>query len=200
MATNKKLKFKVDSVNNIILNWGDLKRISDLSYSDRKEAGIYVWGFTIENTFIPYYVGIADNISLRMFEHINSIISGRYTIFHCNSLANFKDFKNQDIQQDKTNGKVYIPKWPYNFKEFLDNRKELRPHIDFMVDTFTFSYAVVDRKYISGQDLKEIEKICINQLGKENLCNTRAGHSARFILDHIGNKEMADSFNGRKAK
>jgi len=192
VATNKKLKFKVDLVNNITLDWTDLTRISDLTYHDRNESGVYVWGFTVDNVFIPYYVGIADNIIFRIHEHINSIISGRYTIFHRNSLAIFKDFKDQAVQADKTKGKIYIPDWPYDFKNFLDNRNELQSHIDFMVDTFTFSYAVVDRERVSGQELKDIEKICINQIGKENLANTRAGHSDKFIINHIGNLTMTE--------
>lgn len=182
----------MDLANNLTLTWTDPKRISDLTYHDRNEPGVYVWGFTIDNVFIPYYVGIADNIIFRIHEHINSIISGRYTIFHRNSLATFKNFKDQDVQQDKTKGKIYIPDWPYGFKNFLDNRKELQPHIDFMVDTFTFSYAVVDRDKVSGQDLKDIEKICINQIGKENLANTRAGHSDKFIINHIGNLTITE--------
>jgi len=182
----------VDLANSITLNWTDLTTISDLTYHDRNEAGVYIWGFTIDKVFIPYYVGIADNIIFRIHEHINSIISGRYTIFHRDYLAKFKDFKDQPVQADKTAGKIYVPDWPYGFKTFLDNRKELQPHIDFMVDTFTFSYAVVDRDLVSGQDLKDLEKICINQIGKENLANTRAGHCDKFIINHIGNLTVTE--------
>src|SRR5690606_2837648 len=192
MVTNKKLKFKVDFAKNITLNWTDFTSISNLDYHDRKEPGVYVWGFTINNVFIPYYVGIADYIIFRIHEHINSIISGRYTIYHRNSLAIFKDFKNHDVQTDITKGTIYTPNWPYCFKKFLDHRKELQPHIDFMVDTFTFCYALVDREHVSGQDLKDIEKICINQIGKENLANTRAGHCDKFIINHSGNLTMIE--------
>lgn len=187
MASNK----------NIELNWADLINISALSYHDRNEAGVYVWGFTINGAFFPYYIGIADNIIYRIHEHINSIISGRYTIFHKNSLHQFVQYKYQDVSPDKSRGKIYIPDWPYGFKTFLDNRKELQPHIDFMVDCFTFSYACINRELISRQDLKEIEKICINKLGKENLANTRSGHSEKFIIKHTGNSFLTNRMNTR---
>jgi predicted GIY-YIG superfamily endonuclease len=194
VETNKKLKFKVDLVNNLTLDWKDFTGISDLTYNNRNDSGVYVWGFTIDNVFIPYYVGIANDIIFRIQEHINSIISGRYTIFHRNSLVAFYRFKDEPVQTNMEKGKIYIPDWPYGFKHFLDRRKELEPHIDFMVDTFTFSYAVVDSEIVSGKDLKDIEKICINQIGKENLANTRAGYSDKFILNHIGNQTITRIF------
>lgn len=179
----------------LTLNWSDFTHITDLTYHNRNEAGIYIWGFTIDNVFVPYYIGIADNIIFRIHEHINSIIGGRYTIYHKTSLAQFKGFKGQDIQADGTQGKIYLPDWPYNYRTFLDNRKALQQHIDFMVDTFTFSFATVDRNFVSGQDLREIEKICINLTGKENLANTRAGRSDKFQITHIGNPAVTNLFN-----
>jgi hypothetical protein len=55
-----------------------------------------------------------------------------------------------------------------------------------MVDAFTFTDAVV-RDEISGDDLNEIEKVCIGQLGKEKLANTRMGESNnRLSVTHDG--------------
>lgn len=184
----------MDLVNNLTLDWKDFTGIPDLTPSHQNDPGVYVWGFTVNGVFIPYYVGIANDIIFRILEHINSIISGRYTIFHRNSLATFYRFKDEPLQADMTKGKIYIPDWPYGFKNFLDRRKELEPHIDFMVKTFTFSYAVVDREIAAGKDLKDIEKICINQIGKEKLANTRAGYSNRFNLNHIGNPYIIECF------
>lgn len=178
--------------NNLTLNWTDLTSISDLTYHDQNKAGVYIWGFTIDKDFIPYYVGIAENIIFRIHEHINFIIGGRYTIYHRDSLARFKEFKNQEIQADKSKGRIYIPDWPYGYKNFLDNRKELQPHIKFMIDTFTFTFAVVDREIISWQDLKEIEKTCIKQIGKENLENTRGGRSDKYLIKHTGNPTVTE--------
>ena len=184
----------MDLAKHLTLNWSDFTCISDLTSHPRNEAGVYIWGFTIDKVFIPYYVGIADNIIVRIFEHINSIISGKYAIFHRDSLAQFKNFKDQDVQADMTKGKIYNPDWPNGFKTFLDKRKEFQPHLDFMVDNFTFSYMVVTSEIVSKQDLKEIEKICIQQIGKENLANTRAGNSDKFIITHSGNYLLTNIF------
>jgi hypothetical protein len=181
----------------LTLKWCDLINISDLNYQDEIFAGIYIWGFTIDNVFVPYYMGISDNIIYRIHEHINSIIGGRYTILHSNSLAKFreyKDYKDQNIQPEMSKGILYIPDWPYGFKYFLDNRKVLQPHIDFMVDTFTYSFATVDANIVSKQDLKEIEKICFNQIGKETLVNKRSGFSEEFLITHTGSLTMSQKF------
>lgn len=190
----------MDSANikNITLQWTDLKTISDLTMNDQTEGGVYLWGFSVDTVFVPYYIGIADNIIFRIYKHINSIIGGHYTIFHHNSLANFKDFKDRNVQMDKSKGKIYLPDWPHGYKHFIDIRKVLQPHIDFMVDSFTFSFATVDKQVVSGNDLKEIEKICINQIGKENLANTRAGHSDKFIIDHKGHWTVTEKFKSNK--
>lgn len=175
----------VNTKQSLTLNWTSCIRISDFMYQGAKERGVYIWGFTISDLFIPYYVGIAGNIASRIYEHVNCIIGGKYTVYHTNSLADFKKFKGEAGDAHKADGKLYVPCWPDGYKSFIDNRKTLQPHIDYMVDTFTFLYAVVDEK-ISGKDLKEIEKICINQLGRDNLANTRMGDSEKFCIMHNG--------------
>lgn len=181
--------------NEITLEWTNLIHISELSYDDPNKSGVYIWGFTINNVFIPYYIGIATDIIYRIQEHINFIISGRYNIFHKNSLVTFRNYKGKK-DENKNEGVVYQSTYPKGFKNFLDNRKELQPHIDFMVDTFTFSFALVDRETVSGQDLKEIEKICIKHIGKENLANTRGGHSNKFSITHSGNETVTKFMKG----
>jgi len=178
----------------ITLNWTAFQSISDLTLIDRNIAGIYVWGFKIDKAFIPYYVGIAYKIVSRMYGHVNSIIGGRYRVFHRDSLIDFKKYKDQYTQVDKSKGEIYLPNWPYGYQNFLIHRKDLQPHIDFMVETISFTYAILDRQEFSNQDFKEIEKICINQIGKENLINERAGRSEKFEIKHIGNAEITDKF------
>lgn len=175
--------------------WADLTNISDLVYRDQSGSGVYLWGFSINNNFVPYYFGITDNISYRIHQHINSIIGGRYTVFHRDSLANFKEYKDKEVQADKSKGKIYSPDWVSGYKHFIDNRKNLQPHIDFMVDSFTFSFATIDKKVISGADLKEIEKICFNQIGIENLINTRTGTPIKTTITHSGNELISNKFN-----
>lgn len=176
---------------NLSLDWKMPTRISAfmhdvLKAGDVSKRGVYIWGFTIARKFVPYYVGIADNILVRIYQHIQSILSGAYTIYHYNSLADFKKFKREDARADQPSGKLYQPHLPERFKDFLDDRQLLQPHIDFMIDRFTFSYAIVEKETASDQELKEIEKICINQIGAENLANTRAGDAQNFSINHSG--------------
>lgn len=179
------------SIKSISLHWSDFIRISNLKYDNQYEAGVYVWGFTIGKDFIPYYIGIADNLILRIHEHINSIIGGRYTIYHSSSLAEFKNYKDHEAGSI---GKIYHPDWPYGYKYFIENRKNMQPHIDFMVDSFTFSFASIERQNGYWDDLKNIEKICINQIGKENLANTRAGICESLCITHKGNEFLVSKF------
>lgn len=180
----------------ITLHWTDLISSSDLPDRDQKYTGVYIWGFSIDDVFTPYYVGIADDMIFRIFEHISSILSGRYTIYHRDSLANFKEYKSQSLQEDRREGKIYNPNWPDKFKDFLDHRKELQSHIDYMIEAFAFSYAKIDRNQFSRQDLKEVEKICINQIGIDKLANTRAGYSDGFLVEHVGNPIIMKIFKG----
>jgi hypothetical protein len=185
---------KVGTARDFCLNWIAPMRITTFTHGVlKKEAiedamgrGVYIWGFTIAREFTPYYVGIADNILVRIYQHIQSILSGAYTIYHYSSLASFKDFKDKTARADQPSGKLYEPHLPHGFKDFLHNRLLLQPHIDFMVDKFTFSYAIVEKEIASNQELKEIEKICIHQIGPGKLANTRAGDFQRFSMSHNG--------------
>lgn len=170
---------------NLVLNWTSPICIPAFSHIGKGERGVYLWGFTINENFVPYYVGIADDILLRINKHIRCILCGEYTIYHSISLANFNEFKHEPPKVDSGKGKLYEPDLPDGFHNFLCYRQLLQPHIDFMVNTFTFFYAAVNNE-ISGQDLKEIEKICINQIGKEKLANTRMGNSDKFFVTHNG--------------
>ena len=183
----------------INLEWTELVSASEIEFPTEKKFGIYIWGFNIDNVFLPYYVGIADNIFSRIMEHLNSIISGKYVIYHSDSLKKFMDFKNQEVNREKTRGKIYSPNWPRGYITFINERKELQTHIDFMVDSFSFSYATVDQSKISKKELKEIEKICINQIGKENLQNTRSGFSTRFNINHYGESRVVDKMTKQTA-
>jgi len=176
----------------IKLEWTKLASTSEIEFPPEKKTGIYIWGFNLMNEFVPYYVGIADDVFSRIMQHLNSIIGGKYVIYHSDSLVKFREFKNKEIDIDKSRGKIYSPNWPKGYKTFIKDRKKLQPHIDFMVDCFTFSYATVDTTIISKKELMEIEKICINQIGKENLQNTKSGYSNRFIINNLGEKRVIE--------
>lgn len=174
----------------IKLDWTNLSRISELEYSDENiNRGVYIWGFTIDNEFIPYYVGIAENIEYRLTEHVNSILGGRYSIHHKNNLKDFIKYKENTIAGKE--GLIYIPNWPNGYNIFLKNRENLKIHIDYMIETMTYSYAaIID----NNTDLKAVEKICINQIGKEKLWNKRSGNDNTLQLIHSGNNAVTNLF------
>jgi hypothetical protein len=62
------------------LYWETPTRIAEFNRFREVKRGVYLWGFTIEDRFIPYYVGIADNINSRIYRHVGCILSGEYTI------------------------------------------------------------------------------------------------------------------------
>lgn len=64
------------------LNWSNPISINELTYKEPVKKGVYIWGFKIEDNFIPYYVGEAIDIEKRIQEHVCNLLSGRYTIYH----------------------------------------------------------------------------------------------------------------------
>ena len=184
--------------NIIVLEWNELIKVSEDTIPDSNNYGVYLWGFTIDRNFIPYYIGIADDITKRIYEDIKAILGGLYTIYHRDDLAEFYQFKNKAVNPNKSCGKIYTPNWPKDYKTFIEERHLLQEHIDYMVDSFTFSYATVTPEEIPRKDLKEIEKICIRQIGKDKLANTRSGLSNRFYIEHKGNSIITDIFTSKK--
>ena len=109
----------IDNSDKIELNWIDLTPINNIKNSTNPKRGVYCWGFGIGKQFIPYYIGIADNIIHRIFEHYNSIVSGKYTLFHKNNLFHFSQFKDQK-ESNEEKGKSYIPDWPKGYEIEID--------------------------------------------------------------------------------
>ncbi len=177
----------------IELKWTELIAIKNIENTINPNRGVYCWGFQKNNQFMPYYIGIAENITYRIYEHLNAIIGGKYTLFHEDSLFNFTIHKNEKMTNKKV-GKVYIPDWPRGYENFIKNRDNLKRHIDYMIDHFAFSYAIVNETDCIKKDLGEIEKKCIEDIGKENLINTRGGNSEKFIIEHKGDNNLIQFF------
>ena len=171
------------------LVWTELINIADSIFPSQRKRGVYVWGFTLNEKFIPYYVGISNNIYKRMMQHVSSIINGSYVIYHKKSLENFAGYKYLKVNSDITDGKVYSPNFPVEYKGFVERRHLLKEHIDFMVDNFTFSYSSIEE-----DELKEIEKICINQIGKKILQNNRSGITGHINIIHNGDSRITELF------
>lgn len=182
----------------IKLHWSDFIRPVDMQMDAPAKYGIYLWGFMLSGQFTPYYVGIADHIFNRMAQHLAAILSGQYTLYHREVLAQFAQYSNAEVVPVNQKGKIYSPNWPKAYPAFLKQRQALHPHIDAMVDSLVFSYAELDPNRVSKTHLKEIEKACIAQIGKERLANTRGGESEILVLDHSAHKMVLDCFSFSK--
>lgn len=184
-------------MNNVTLIWNDPVNVKSIKYTredvDMYIRGIYIWGFRIQNSFIPYYIGITNDILYRIFEHVSSICAGKYCIQNKQLLNKFFEFK-KDLES--TNEcLLYIPDWPYGFSEFISKYRIFQEHILYMVEQMEFSYATIDSKI----DLKPIETNCIIQAGKEKLWNTRAGAlNTEYSITHKGNEEISRLFEINK--
>jgi hypothetical protein len=170
------------------LEWSPLIRVKErVELKDANKRGVYIWGFRIENEFIPYYVGIAIDIEKRIKEHLSFIISGKYSIYDKNDL---KEFYKHEIK--------FIPNWPNNFLDFLSRRRELLEDIDFMIDNFEFSFAEVKEKEYPQVKLKEVEKYFIKLFEISCLANSRGGESEIENIEYVGDEEMVKIFEKRK--
>lgn len=180
--------------NEITLHWEEKVTLKELKNPLKSDiSGVYIWGFTIDSKFIPYYVGSSDTIFKRICEHVASIMTGKYTMYHKDSLADFSKYKSEGVSNNEK-GKVYCPNWPESFVDFLAQREELQPHIDFMIDNFSCTYAKVESK----EYLKNVEGQCISAIGKANLCNDRQPNPGDVLLCHEGNSTITDFINSHK--
>lgn len=171
--------------------WSELKTIKELDYSLAASPGVYIWGFSISSQFIPYYVGIAQNIGRRIIKHSICITSGEYTIFDKAYLHEYyKSKKNRVIG---TGAILYEPKWPESYIKFIQEKEKLQPHIDFMIDSFTFSFAKTPEA--TGNDLKVFEKYFINKIGIDKLINTRAGNCGEITVTNKGCFQLIELLN-----
>jgi hypothetical protein len=162
------------------IEWSAVTKLGGENQGEYTGRGVYIWGFMLADSFLPYYVGIAQNVHYRVIQHLNSLLGGRYTIYHKDSLSKFRDHKSGKGDIKANVGMLYLPDWPRNYLQFVFNRKLLQPHIDFMVDNFAYSYAKVEDQ----TQLRNIEKLCINRIGIENLGNSKAGTTNDVTISH----------------
>ena len=142
---------------------------------------------------MPYYVGEALNMEYRLLEHANAILGGEYCIHDRATLDTF--YKNNNGEVTGEDGLLYYPNsWPYGFNKFLSQLKNLRPHIDYMIETMTFSYAIIEDLNIGKNELRGIENICINSIGRERLWNKKSGKNSSITVKHSGSNLITNLF------
>ena len=154
-----------------VLNWTEIKPINEIEYTkDHIVKGVYIWGFKLDSKFIPYYLGIAEDIKLRLLEHVNSLLGGKYAIYNKDYLHEFYNHKSLKVSNEKI---IYIPNWPSGYHDFLQRFKELQPHLNYMVENLYYSFA--ELKDIERKGLYIIEKNCINEIDIKRLHLFRGG-------------------------
>lgn len=128
-------------------------------------SGIYIWGFSSEGGFIPYYAGKAGDICGRVCEHVNNLKGGAYTIYTKEALTDIK-----------ANEAFYRPDSVEKRVQFAADeyvKPGLQQHVNYMIDHFCFTYAPIpfdDFRKFGG----EAERHILNWL-KTIICNTRIG-------------------------
>ena len=127
-------------------------------------SGVYVWGFDLGDTFVPYFVGKAHDVVGEMAGHISRILSGDSVIYHKDHLQEF--WKYEPVYGDITlGGKV----------EFFRKRYgALREHLDHMVDSFCFTYAPIEPSLFEKLD-SSAERAVMDAIGRDKLVNQRHG-------------------------
>lgn len=133
--------------------------------STQNYSGIYIWGFSVPEGFIPYYAGKAGDICDRLCSHINNLKGGAYTIYTKEAL--------QDI---KSNEPFYRPDSVEKRVQFVANNYPapgLQQHVDYMISHFSFTYAPMS--YAAFRESgANAERHILNWL-KDILGNTRIG-------------------------
>jgi hypothetical protein len=155
----------------IEFSWNEIKPISQIESIIKNECkGIYMWGFK-EIKIYPYYIGQAIDIKKRLYEHINNLIGGKYSIYSEEQLSELISNFNYEIKENPK----YRPNWPIEYQKFIDQKKSLDSDINNMLECMIFSYFEVDENTLKTYSLKDLEKYVINKIGKAKLANSRGG-------------------------
>lgn len=138
------------------LTWSRLRSILDFTTEDtkaQKHAGVYIWGFQINSRFIPWYVGEANNLNERAFQHNASLRGGAYSIYHSSSLETFMNEKGGVPKPDADSGLLYVPTGLHALAtQFL--HPNVQSQVAILVHSFRITFGVPD-----GQcDLDTVER------------------------------------------
>ena len=145
--------------------------ISDLAKCYTKPfGGIYVWGVKVDNKYFPLYVGKADNIPERIFQHLDKFSKGNYTT------PSWKEIT--DPNRDLTSLR----------KEHDHNTKKDQVAINKVLDNF-FCYWKVIPDYDPKRG-ERAESMLVEKIGKEKLISSKYSKQGKprdnkFIDDFI---------------
>ncbi len=190
---------------NIELHWSPLHPFKELEElrSPAKISGVYIWGYEIDGEFTLHYIGKAENIYGRIRQHLAFLRSGFFTLW------NKDDLKKLPKKGDRVEKAIFAPpildpkrgeqkkgydkKW--NYVTILKDYDNYKPFIDYMLETFRFSYARCDNK-----EKNDIERFLISKFKEDELENTRFwSPSKEYFIEHLSkDQRIRDLFSSRK--
>lgn len=162
---------------NNVLEWHkilDFKELISAEEELKRKAGIYVWGwFDEEDNFVPYYVGKANNLRQRLFDHIGKLKGGMYSIYEW-KYAFSKDFHPlKEIEEDKL---IYVPSSIENwYNVFLSNK--VQKSMNYLINNLMFSWCETDKDV--NINLEKYIFQLINKNSHEYYGNYKTGASVR---------------------
>ncbi|MGN6802008.1 MAG: GIY-YIG nuclease family protein [Ginsengibacter sp.] len=147
----------------IELHWNDILDLKELVSHENElkgKSGIYVWGWLDEEkSFVPYYVGKADNLGQRLFEHLGKLKGGMYSIYSW-QYAFSKNFKClRELEKGKL---IYVPSTIENWQNLFFAR-EVQDSLTCLIKNLKFSWGIADKKY--NMDL---ERLIYNLFNSKN--------------------------------
>lgn len=163
-----------------VFNYKEFSKLKDL----KKSAYIYLWLIKVENGFVPYYVGKAQNIKQRIFDHLTSQMGGAYSIPRKDYLDKFYDHKNDS---------AYSPKNYIEITEFIDDwllgeKSKYQIHLKEMIVNSFFTYSEIEKKEALG----DIENSLISNIGMERLDNMKSKLPQKYYHKNAGDKAIVE--------
>jgi len=133
----------MNSTNVITSNLQGPYSLNDLIFNkfckDTKFSGIYMWGVKFNSAYYPIYVGKAENICERIFQHISSFTGGEYIIPEETTLIDpDRNISNLVFEYcnhgNLSHGLLYYPNGYFDF--FNSPNNKINQTLQFVKDNF----------------------------------------------------------------
>jgi len=143
-------------------------------------SGIYVWGVKSKNKYYPMYVGMAKNITERLFQHVTGFFGGIYPIPDYETITNTKrNISELKKIAEKGNqlpeGLLYYPIGDFGVfdgKQFENqDSSKIRKTIQKVKESMFFAW--VDVPNYSTELGKQLEGNLAHHIGCQKLIGTR---------------------------
>lgn len=141
------------------------------SSKSMKSKGIYVWGVSFSNILYPLYVGKANNIHERLFQHTVSWKGGFYRVPEWSDILSNN---NGGIPFTLNKNLLYIPLGICTLNYF-NNDKKIRKTVNNVYNGLFYCWLEMDEK-----DLSPYESYLAELIGKGRLISS---HKTKSLID-----------------